>query len=263
MPRRRAASRRHAVACIGVCVAALVLAACGAEASGSAGTAASAESADRQRPDVADPVEQPAEKVTVAGDSISVGLGASLRAALDPAVDVKVIGEEGSGLARPDRFDWPGRLEQLAAEFPPDVLVLSLSSNDAQDLADDDGEVVVGFDDQPAWDLEYASRLARSFDAFEDTGTTVLWLGHVRTEEDDVGETNRHVQQLAEQVAASRDWVVVADLADILGSGEEEAEECLQPDGLHLTVECLDLAAASLAGSSPIGPAPAPSDAGG
>lgn len=249
-PRRAALRRRGAVAAALLGIVALT--ACGAEASGSAGTTASAQSDDRELLPEATPVEEPVDKVTVAGDSISVGLGASLRAAIDPAVDVTVIGEEGSGLARPDRFDWPARLEQLAVEFPPDVLVLSLSSNDSQDLADEDGEVVVGTSDEAAWDLEYSARLARAFDAFEGTGTTVLWVGHVRTEEDDVGETNRHIQQLAELVAASRDWVVVADLADILGSGEEEAEDCLQADGLHLTVECLELAAGSLAGSSPI-----------
>ena len=48
----------------------------------------------------------------------------------------------------------------------------------------------------------------------------MLWLGHVRTQEDEVGLRNRHINELAEQVAATRDWVVVGDLARILGSGE-------------------------------------------
>lgn len=191
-------------------------------------------------------------KVTVAGDSISVGIGTQLRAQL-PEREVKVIGESGTGLARPDSFDWPARLEALARDFPPEVLVLSLGSNDAQDLVDPSGQLVAPLQDEPAWDAEYAARLARSFDAFEGTGVTVLWLGHVRTEEDRVGLVNRHVHELAAEVAASRDWVVVGDLAQLLGSGEEVASDCLQDDGLHLRVECLDRVAASLSSTPPIG----------
>lgn len=192
-------------------------------------------------------------KVTVAGDSISVGIGTQLREAIGDTREVKVIGESGTGLARPDSFDWPARLETLARDFPPDVLVLSLGSNDAQDLVDPDGEVVAPLADDEAWDAEYSARLARSFDAFADTGTTVLWLGHVRTEEDRVGLRNRHVHELAEQVASGRDWVVVGDLGEILGSNDEVATDCLQGDGLHLTVECLNRVATSVSSSAPIG----------
>ena len=192
-------------------------------------------------------------KVTVAGDSISVGIGTQLRSAVDGTREVKVIGEPGTGLARPDSFDWPARLEELARDYPPQVLVLSLGSNDAQDLLDADGNLVAPLSDDAAWDAEYAARLARSFDAFEGSGTTVLWLGHVRTEEDRVGLRNRHVHELAQQVAADRDWVVVGDLAEILGSGEDVAADCLQDDGLHLTVDCLDRIAASLVSTPPIG----------
>lgn len=192
-------------------------------------------------------------KVTIAGDSISVGIGTLLREEIGATREVKVIGESGTGLARPDSFDWPARLEELAQDFPPEVLVFSLGSNDAQDLLDADGELVAPLVDVEAWEAEYSTRLARSFDAFEDSGTTVLWLGHVRTEQDMVGLVNRRVHELATQVAADRDWVVVGDLAEILGSGEDVATECLQDDGLHLTVDCLDRIATSVGSEPPIG----------
>lgn len=183
-------------------------------------------------------------KITVAGDSISVGLGAELRdvVADDPrsaGVVVKVIGVGGTGLARPDRFDWPARLRTLAAQHPPDVLVFSVGSNDAQDLTDVDGRVVARYADREAWDSTYSERLAEVFDAFEHTGTRVVWVGHVRTVKPAVGATNRHVQGLAAGVAASRSWVVVRDLAELLGTGDEVATRCLLADGLHLTVDCL------------------------
>lgn len=197
----------------------------------------------------------PAEpyKVTVAGDSISYGLGAALRdvVAERPNSVTKIISEGGTGMARPDRFDWPARLEQLAKERPPKVLLLSVGSNDAQDLADADGRTVVPFAAGGTaagdrWDAEYSARLARSIDPFKDTGTTVLWVGHVRTGVAKVGDTNRRVHRLAEKVAATRPWVTVADLAELLGTGESVASDCLIRDGLHLSVPCYERAARAL-----------------
>lgn len=208
---------------LAVVAAMLVVAGCGGDPAPDAG----AQGGDR--------------KVTVAGDSISVGLGSQLRDVVPAGTTVKVIGEVGTGLARPDRFDWPARLRTLAREFPPTVLVFSVGSNDHQALTDVSGEVVVTRDD-PGWDEEYSRRLAEVFDAFRDTGTTVLWVGHVRTEDPDVGGTNREIHRLATAVAADRPWVEVADLGELLGAGEEEATDCLVPDGLHLTVECLQRA---------------------
>ena len=182
-------------------------------------------------------------KITVAGDSISIGFGAALRPVVGSGYDVKVIGEEGTGLARPDRFDWPARLQKLAKEFPPATLVFSVGSNDAQDLTDAGGKVVVPFTDTANWDAEYSRRLAASFDAFAGSSTTVVWIGHARTREDRVGLVNRRIHALATAVAATRPFVRVADLADLLHLGEDRADRCLMPDGLHLTSACLTEAA--------------------
>jgi lysophospholipase L1-like esterase len=184
-------------------------------------------------------------KVTVAGDSISVGLGSSLRGAVAPTVTVKVIGQGGTGLARPDRFDWPARLEELAREFPPDVLVFSVGSNDTQNLRSADGDVVATMTE--GWEDEYTRRLAAAFDAFEESDTRVVWVGHVRAEDPAVGQTNRDVHAIAAELAAERDWVEVQDLAELTGSGDDEVSECLASDGLHLSVECYDEASAALA----------------
>lgn len=200
------------------------------------------------------PTPEDPEKVTVAGDSISVGLGASLRQAVDADTEVKVIGEEGSGLARPDTFDHPARLEALAADFPPTVLVLSLGSNDAQDLTDASGTVVVPLADDDAWDAEYRARLEAAVTPFADTGTTVVWVGHVRTSDPQVAATNRRIHDLAAEVAAGHEHVQVEDLAELLGTGDDEvATRCLLPDGLHLTVACLDEASDALVPRLPVG----------
>jgi lysophospholipase L1-like esterase len=187
-------------------------------------------------------------KVTVAGDSISVGLGAELRAAVDDGVEVVVIGQGGTGLARPDVFDWPARLRELAHEFPPDVLVFSVGSNDGQDLTDAAGNTVVTMAEEADWDAEYRRRLAEVFDAFGGTGTEVVWVGHIRTPDRRTGETNRRIHRLAVEEAAVRDWVRVEDLAELVGSGDTTARDCLLDDGVHLSVGCYRRAADRLAG---------------
>lgn len=229
------------LAAIGLLVATFAVVSCG-RGDGSVGGAATDDGAGH--------------KVTVAGDSISVGLGAELRdvVALDPVgsgVTVKVIGVPGTGLARPDSFDWPQRMRELARDFPPEVVVFSVGSNDAQDLTDADGNTVVTFSDEDAWDDEYSKRLAEVFDAFapvdgDEPGTRVVWVGHVRTESDVVADTNRRVHRLATEVAADRPWVDVRDLDDLLDLGDETADRCLQEDGLHLTVDCMTEAAEAL-----------------
>jgi lysophospholipase L1-like esterase len=212
---------RLALLSVGVLAVAVLVTACGGD-----GGAGAVEPAAEER------------KVTVAGDSISVGLGAELREVVDDSTVVRVIGEGGTGLARPDVFDWPGRIEELARDFPPSVLVFSVGSNDAQDLTDADGDTVVTMAEEDDWDAEYSARLARVFDAFEGTDTRVVWVGHVRVAEDRMGDGNRRIHRLAEQVAADRPWVQVEDLGELLGSGESVASDCLLDDGVHLTVEC-------------------------
>ena len=124
--------------------------------------------------------------------------------------------------------------------------MFSVGSNDAQDLTDETGATVATMADHEAWDEEYRARLARSFDAFADTGTRVVWMGHIRPEDDEVGETNRHIHELATEVAADHDDVIVEDLAVLKGSGADSTSECLSSDGLHLSRDCYSEAAEKL-----------------
>jgi len=219
-------------------------AACSAAGNGGLGSSANAQAPGEGRVAA---TSLPEYKVTVAGDSISVGFGAQLREVVPVPVVVKVIGEEGTGLARPDRFDWPARLSTLARDFPPRVLVFSVGSNDAQDLRDVAGNIVTRFADTAAWDAAYRQRLAASFDAFAPpTSTRVVWLGHVCTKDAKVCANNRRVHRLAEQVATTRPWVEVVDLAALLGTGETPADRCLMDDGLHVTSACLQEAATAM-----------------
>lgn len=194
---------------------------------------------------------EPGYKVTVAGDSIALGFGGELRSVVPADMVVRNIGESGTGLARPDTFDWPTRIQKLAREFPPRVLVFSVGSNDAQDLQDVSGATVARVADPAAWDAEYLRRLGAVFDSFEGTGTTIVWVGQGRPKDPRVGATNRHIHQLATNAASTRPWVRVEDFAALLGSGDAVPDRCLMPDGLHLTAACLHEAGEKLVPALP------------
>jgi hypothetical protein len=194
----------------------------------------------------------PLPKVTVAGDSIAYALGAALRTPLGEGVDVVVIAEGSTGLARPDTFDWPMRLERLAREFPPAVLVLSVGSNDHQDLVDAAGRPEVPYQDVPSWEAAYRERLAASVDPFATTGTRVVLVGQLRTDDGIIGEANRRIHALAVEVAAERDFVEVVDLGELTGEGDEVAVRCISEDGIHLTEACTTDAAEALAPRLPL-----------
>ncbi|MEQ8716196.1 MAG: hypothetical protein RIE08_01175 [Acidimicrobiales bacterium] len=187
----------------------------------------------------------PARTFTVAGDSISVGLGRQLVGLVGGGVTVDVIGVQGTGLAFPNGYDWPARAEEIAEGNPPDVFVFSVGTNDFVDLLDDSGAVVARWG-EPGWSVAYAARLARVFDAFSDTGTQVWWVGHVCVERAVICETNREIHALAVALGRDRPWVRIADLGELLGFGDEPATGCLAADGIHLDAECLHDAAAEL-----------------
>ena len=115
-------------------------------------------------------------RVLVIGDSIMNLLARSIEraAAGDKALSVATFTSLGSGLARLDLFDWPGRIEALIREHRPDTLVLMMGANDRQPMQVD-GRILQP--DTPEWDEEYARRVARIFELAEAGGVRhVVWL---------------------------------------------------------------------------------------
>ncbi len=70
----------------------------------------------------------------VGASSVQYYLGAELERRLEAHRDVTVLrlGKLGTGLARPDVFDWPAKLAELLDAFQPDLVIAMLGGNDAQ-----------------------------------------------------------------------------------------------------------------------------------
>jgi uncharacterized protein len=120
-------------------------------------------------PTAADPA-----RIYLAGDSDAGTFAPFLERQLESTgvtkltVDYKV----SSGLARPDFFDWPVRLEEQIPVVNPDIVVVTFGGNDGQPIHGLDKNV-----DTPEWRAEYAKRVSAVMDYLSQDGRTLIWVG--------------------------------------------------------------------------------------
>ena len=110
------------------------------------------------------------------GDSMmEIGLGPGIAQAFASSTDVKVVSEShlGTGLSRPDVFDWPFEAAKLTARTRPAWVVASFGANDAQDLRQ--GTQVIPFGSS-AWDADYQGRVHSFMKELTHGGAKLLWV---------------------------------------------------------------------------------------
>ncbi len=199
-------------------------------------------------------VDQPL-RLLLAGDSMMRELGSAIstvapseltRAELDYRVS--------SGLSRPDFFDWPTQLAQLAATHDPEAVVLLFGTNDFQNLAVDGAVLDAG---SPAWIAEYSRRVGLVMDLLRRGDATVHWvaLPPMRSAGFDAGMAQ--LNEVYRQQAATRPWVAVVELAPVLGGSDGAyaahlpgadgtPESIRQEDGVHFSRAGANRAAAAV-----------------
>jgi hypothetical protein len=112
----------------------------------------------------------------MAGDSLMGSISESLSNLVrhDPRFEVSIDFRIGTGLARPDVFDWADRIKQEITIANPDVVVLSFGTNDDQDMATGGHRVALG---SAEWQAAYTARVKQIL-SIAATGTRqVVWLG--------------------------------------------------------------------------------------
>lgn len=118
----------------------------------------------------------PGGGVLLLGDSMIAGsLGATLERTLARSSGLRVTraAQLGTGLARPDVYDWMKVVPALLQRERPRFVVVSLGANDATNLRDGDEQVDYG---EPRWRQVYAARVEAMMRALGGTDTRVLWL---------------------------------------------------------------------------------------
>jgi hypothetical protein len=184
----------------------------------------------------------------IGGDSLSITPGESV-INIAPSTGVinitgnTVDGHVATGLARPEVFNWPAHMAQVAAADNPAVYVLTIGSNDDQTLTGDGGGEQFG---TQAWQDEYRRRVGGMMDQMTGDGKHVLfWIGipitrNVARSQNDYLLMNDIYRTEAEKRPGKVVYIDIYDMfkgpdggyADYLGIGGVQVRT---PDGLHFT----------------------------
>lgn len=121
----------------------------------------------------------------------------------------------GSGLARLDVFDWHARIEQLAAERQPGLVLVMMGANDNQPMRTDGNEVVQTR--TAAWEAEYAARIGRAMDILLEGGAAQIhWLELPDVRDAHLQQDIDTINQLIRAEAASRPAVTFQETRTVL-----------------------------------------------
>jgi len=175
-------------------------------------------------------------RVLAIGDSIGLSFGQSLATKLDASglARTTVDGREGTGLARPDSFDWSAEVQADLAQFRPQVVVAMFGGNDDQDVIVNNRFITFG---SPRWQQIYAARVAQIAAEVHAAGARLLWAGLPVMRS--AGKTARFatVMTVTREALAGRDGVVFVDnFATLAGPGGGYVDAMQNPDGQEVLV---------------------------
>jgi hypothetical protein len=194
--------------------------------------------------------------VALVGDSMmAVGLGPYLTRALSATPGVRVVRawRSGTGLARPEVFDWREQYPKLVGDAHPDLVVCAIGANDAQNFLLDGKPVAFG---DETWNQEYQHRVAGLLETMAPGDTPVLWLALPSMRSEKFAQRVLRLNGVVKEALARERRIVWLESNPLLGGGaadyvefqknrQQKLERLRQDDGIHL----------SDAGAARIGPA--------
>lgn len=167
-------------------------------------------------------------------------------------VDARRWGKASSGLARPDFHDWPNLLPGLMDKHRPDIVVVSLGTNDNQPIWVRKG-VWIRLDN-PKWETYYAERVRETLDkaAGKDRRRLVIWEGPTAFEGKVARVQGPIINRIIQREVQAFDGKAIfvdsyAATTDAKGHprntfkapGSKKALPVFGDDGIHLTTEAV------------------------
>jgi len=202
-------------------------------------------------------------RVLILGDSDAGTFGPYLEQLLDGTqiVDTELDYKVSSGLARPDFFDWPAEIDRILPEVDPDIVVATFGGNDAQGLAVESGEFIIGdpVSNEAEWTAEYQARAGAAMDQLLADGRTVIWVGIPNDDNPEVTARMAIQDRAAKAAAAERPGVIFIDTWKRFSGREGNwAEFVIDPrdgvgkdvrgdDGFHLNTDGAEILALDIA----------------
>ena len=209
------------------------------------------------------PSEPTKTKVAFIGDSMADGLwGGFVRLVgqdkcFKEHLDGGRYARNGTGLTRPDSYDWPAQARRIAESYGPSAFVMSIGLNDRQDVIEHaTGRTTFG---TPQWEEAYRTRVTALLKAGAEDKAAVLLVGLPILRD---ATSNRDAQAnnkiFAEAVAALNlphvsyiePWqpsgAAPAAYTSVAPSQNGRLIQARAPDGIHFTAAGYDLVTAYL-----------------
>ncbi len=186
--------------------------------------------------------------VALAGDSMmAVGLSATLmrQTATNKNLRMVKVFRSGTGLARPEVFNWQEEYPAMLGAERPDVVIVAIGANDGQGFVVDGKVLAYGSE---GWRKVYQERLAAYLAMVGAGGARVIWVGlppmRVPTYDEKIAEINRIAYTVVSQAPGATWWNPVSFVGDDAGRfrefvtlGNGKTMRIRSADGIHLSDE--------------------------
>jgi hypothetical protein len=194
------------------------------------------------------PMDQPSKQVALVGDSMmAVGLAPVIRRNITLENGARLVRayRSGTGLGRPDVFNWPAQYPQMIGAARPELVICAIGANDAQNFQVERHVVAFG---TPAWKQMYAERVRDFAKLLTRDGAHVLWIGMPVMRESGFSRRMASINVLVKEVVAEFPQITWIDpntyIAGSGGSFEQYRQDqrgklvrLRADDGIHLSEE--------------------------
>ncbi len=187
--------------------------------------------------------------VALVGDSMmAVGLSdVFLQNSVPSHIKIIKAFRSGTGLARPDVFNWMVEYPAMVGDARPDVIFVAIGANDTQGYVDADGEVLrFG---TTGWIDSYQGRVKAFMDMLEKSGRQIVWIGmppmRMSLYNSHVKEINQITRNIVSTYPNAVWWNPTPYIGNTAGNfrgaglitvnGNQRYVSLRQPDGIHMT----------------------------
>jgi hypothetical protein len=183
-------------------------------------------------------------KIWLAGDSLMGALADAFMSHVtgNPAVTASEDVQIGTGLARPDVYDWPGAIAREVETAKPNVVVVTFGANDDQDMVSGTHYLVRA---TAAWQAEYARRVAQVMSEVAGSGRLLVWIEVPPVARPRLQQTDQIIDGILRSEAAAHPGVLIVNPGPVLAPNgtfiEYLPDSSGQPvqvrdtDGVHVT----------------------------
>jgi hypothetical protein len=196
-------------------------------------------------PNPKDPTAAAPLRVLIVGDSIGLDMGGALQSDLagTGVVNAALDGKESTGLTRPDYFNWPAELTSDLHTDNPQVVVIMVGANDAQDFLGPPDTPYTS----PNWTPLYAQRIQQFMQIAQSGGASVIWVGMPPMQNPALSAQMADINALGQhQAAAANPPITFVNTWKSLGTPTGgytafvtnpagQIVNTRTPDGIHLT----------------------------